>query len=527
LAGFDTGYWARRAAEEMASHVADPFEDVEPVDIFDRLDLPPAPLHLLPAMIGDFCRDQAAIIGVDPGILAGACLTATAAAIDDGFSLRVMRHDPFWVESARLWTMIVGPPSCKKSPALKAAMRPLRKLDVELANESNSAIAAHQVDLEVHKIARRDAVKAKARGEDVTVPHEPARPALRRITVEDTTVEAMSEILKDNPRGILVHADELAGWIGSMDAYRNGAINKDRAHWLEAYNGGARVIDRVSRGSLAIKNWSASIIGGIQPGMLAKHARSLDPDGLLARFIPIVAGADGPGEDRQPDFEALDRYREGIRRLFNTQPSDERLTLADDAHQARREIDNLTRGLRAVESISPGLAAHLGKWPGLFGRLCLVFHIADFAPTSAFPDKEIPGETAHRVADFMRRFLLPHAFRFYTDTIDGSDTFAHAQWLAGFILSRGLDTIAVRDIARAYKQLRKASTAEIQQPMELLSNLGWTAPGEAIDSRKWAVNPKVHERFASRAEQERVRRETQRATLGSAFAMMRGAGEAA
>jgi hypothetical protein len=45
----------------------------------------------------------------------------------------VKRYDPSWLEEARLWVAMVGMSSTKKSPILKAATRPLRKLNDELA----------------------------------------------------------------------------------------------------------------------------------------------------------------------------------------------------------------------------------------------------------------------------------------------------------------------------------------------------------------------------------------------------------
>ena len=68
--------------------------------------------------------------------------------------------------------------------------------------------------------------------------------------MQDTTIEAAQEILKDSPDGVLLYQDELSGWFGSMDKYSGArGAAKDRAFWLQAYNGGPYTVNRIGRGS--------------------------------------------------------------------------------------------------------------------------------------------------------------------------------------------------------------------------------------------------------------------------------------
>src|SRR5690606_41949678 len=97
----------------------------------------------------------------------------------------------------------------------------------------------------------------------------PPPPQLHRLTASDVAVEKLGDILsKYERRGIIIDHDELNGWLASIDAYKNGAGGKDKAAWLEAYNGGGLGSDRIGRGSLWVENWSACIIGGIQPDVI-------------------------------------------------------------------------------------------------------------------------------------------------------------------------------------------------------------------------------------------------------------------
>jgi hypothetical protein len=72
--------------------------------------------------------------------------------------------------------------------------------------------------------------------------------------LQDTTIEATQDILKDSPNGVLCFQDELSGWFGSMDKYSNArGAAKDRAFWLEAFNGAPYSVHRVGRGSVFIE----------------------------------------------------------------------------------------------------------------------------------------------------------------------------------------------------------------------------------------------------------------------------------
>lgn len=51
--------------------------------------------------------------------------------IPDRIKLKVKRHAE-WYESARVWVALVGPPSAKKSPVLRAATGPVSEIDIKL-----------------------------------------------------------------------------------------------------------------------------------------------------------------------------------------------------------------------------------------------------------------------------------------------------------------------------------------------------------------------------------------------------------
>jgi len=129
-------------------------------------------------------------------------------------------------------------------------------------------------ELEAELTAKRAELKAVATTE-------------RRFHTNDVTVEKLGELLRDNPHGMLVLRDELAGWLRALDKTgREG----DREFFLEGWNGtGSYTVDRIGRGTIHIPSLTLSLFGGIQPGKLqalvasAIHGGCGD-DGLLQRF---------------------------------------------------------------------------------------------------------------------------------------------------------------------------------------------------------------------------------------------------
>jgi uncharacterized protein DUF3987 len=130
-------------------------------------------------------------------------------------------------------------------------------------------------------------------------------------------------VLRKNPRGVLYIAEEFDSWLGSLDQYRKGEVARDRGQWLAAFDGGPRTVERVNRGPMFVPNWSVSILSATTPAGLARVTRYLPIDGLIQRFLPVIA---------RRRFRPLKRparvlleteraqYREVLRRLRTARP---------------------------------------------------------------------------------------------------------------------------------------------------------------------------------------------------------------
>ncbi|KAA2211369.1 DUF3987 domain-containing protein [Teichococcus oryzae] len=504
-------------------------EDTEwpnPVNFLADTELTGAPKlrpEHLPDALAPFVLDTAARMGVDPAAVALCAVVSCASVISDDWVVQPRVHDNTWTESPRLWGALVGDPSIMKSPVLRAATSPIDKLD-ERARE------AHATAMRLWKV---DAAQAKANGLA-----EPPIPKLERWLVEGTTTEALSEVLRDDAnskqqapaRKVMSRQDEMSGWLGDMDRYKSGGKGgSDRAAYLRLFNGGRFTMDRVGRGAISISSWSACVLGGIQPEPIQRIAKEAADDGLLQRFLYCVPASQDDGEDRVPDQAALGRYHALFPILSSLEaPQDLRLdppemrtvVLHELAHAHRESINQLVKVFSARPDTSPRMKAALAKWPGIFARLALTFHVVTIADARArgeqVPDLTVLTEdTARQAASYMHNVLLPHQRR-AEEILFLTPQTGHAHWIAGYILAndqaRKEGRITLRSIMRAYRPLRAPECRkELLDVLETLEVMGWIRAlppaNQARHPAAYLVNPALYETFAKEAAAEKERRE--------------------
>lgn len=412
-----------------------------------------------------------------------------------------------------------------KSPILRATTAPLDHLEA-------AATRRHAVDMRRYKAELK---RWKAEGSDPET--EPTAPRLARWLVENATVEAISELLRTDGEGrfiaparkILIRQDELSEWVANLDRYRQGGRGGgDRGAYLRLFNGGRFVIDRVQRGAFAVPNQSACLLGGIQPEVIARIAQEAADDGLLQRFLFAVVAQTEPGEDRPPDAAALERYRALIPALTALNPptgldgSVRAVTLAADAHRHRHAVDRLARMLMLLPSGSSRRQAAAGKLPGIFARLALAFHLIGIADARARgvehpPMTVVRPKTAAMAAAFLTDIAIPNMLAADEIMFGGSGE-EDAEWLAGFILGRRVESLTLRDLVQFRKVYRAPERRRaLMAALDLMAVFGWLAPEEGrspfSEPTAWQVNPRVHERFREIAEIERERRRRLHAEL--------------
>lgn len=541
---------------------ADPrdYQWQKPLDLFGQREPPQLPMACVPDFIADFSTEMGELIGGDPGVIALSALTVVASCIDDRIKIRPKREDWNWKESARLWFAAIGEPSSKKSPLISAAVNPLIGLDMFYREKYQKALAKHEAEKERREkdfarheeemkeyqrslaayekacaqyekdmrkyereaqkyqgeAARREREAKPVRPQEPRRPKEPEPVELPelmdqiRLHVSDITQEKLAIVLaKSAPRGILQSRDELRGFLESLDVYKNGG-HVDRAAYLEAYNGGPRTVERVNRESLFVRNWSVSILGGIQPSVVQSYIKATNHDGLLQRFMLYYASPAGMGADRRPNADLIKRYETILKEIVEMSSEHHEIVLADDAHDAKQA---LWGRLHKLINAHPNqfLTAALGKWEGLSARLMLTMHVIEHVCRGSNPlESKVSRRTAEKTCSLIWDCLLPHAIKFY-HALDPTED--KARQVARLILAQGWPRFTVkRDLDRYLSASRSWSAWEVDDAVDRLESFGWLEPdpsGRRNERRRptaFLVNPLVHELFGPLAEQERRRR---------------------
>jgi hypothetical protein len=453
--------------------------------------VPEFPLDTLPPAVRDYVTTQSVVIGCDPSAMAMSVLTAFSGALDHRSAVKMMRNGNWW-EHPRLWTLLVGDPSCKKTPIINAVTGPLEQLQ-------NTLRINYEAALRDCKVAQED---------DNNAVKEPESPP--RYVVWDCTTEKLGEILSRSEHGLLVKRDEFSGWIGQMEKYSGSARGAaaDRAFWLQAFDGGPYTVDRIGRGETHIRNLSVSLLGGIQPARLAE-LHGLTSDGLLQRFIAVMMGPSTLAEDHHCDDAAYNRL---VHELISAKPR--RFVFDDDAllvmNLLRRELHDLEQ---ASGGLADGFQAFVGKLAGLSGALAIILHMA--ADPQANVTRDIDAATASRVRDIVLNFILPHAFEFYR-TAESTTNGDRLKRIASWILTSNQTVITARDATRNAACLRGLSLFELTERISPLVAAGWLDPVDRTPVNKaWRINPNVAHQFAKQREVEETRKARVAQLMGS------------
>lgn len=488
----------------------------EPFDILGKPMLPMLKPEYLPRAIREFVFDQSEIVGADPAIMGVAALVAIAGCTNDNIVLQAELNNEGWTECARIWGAWVADPSKRKTPASAKAIKPLHDIDQQWRLAAAAEIKKYKIEHAVYKDAEQKYIKAKSKalmegGSVSSLPEPPKAPVDKRLIAEDITVERLGVLMQDNPRGMVIPHDELSSLFGSMDAYTNGGTGgKDRSKYLSLFNGGRMVVDRMGREPLDIQNWSACIMGGIQPTSIRSIAHKLPEDGMLQRFLIVMAQDVDKGVDRAGNDKAKARYAAMLEFLANDNWQPRRIKMSPGAWHVLDKLQSELVDVNKLGTASERVRAALGKYPGIFVRLCLVYHVADAADRRATIPPLVSEETAWTVFEFMTGYLVGHLVAFYDDLLGESGHCEAARAVGRVILAHEWLSVENRDIQRYYEPWKGFPEWKKAACMRYLEDSGWLFPvvPDKTSRRvvRWDVNERVYELFHMTAKEERARK---------------------
>jgi len=424
------------------------------------------------------------------------------------------KAEDHWLVVPNLWGALVGRPGLMKSPALEEALKPLKHMERQAREEYRAKLEEFQAEIEIYKAEKVRMSKELRQGKTqcdqkrkLLALEEPEKPAFLRYLTNDTTAEKLLEVLKDNPRGVMVVRDEL---IGLLLGWEKPGREGERSFFLEGWNGtGSYSVDRIGRGSLHAERVCLSLLGTTQPDRLLKYLNETiwgGNDGLVQRFQLAVY----PDElkiwrrvDRSPNKQAQRRVYETLKALdellrdgLNAEPNDGIPCLRFD--RKGQEIFNFwweeleTVRLRDSDE-SPAILEHLSKYRSLMPSLALICHLIDYADGMT-TSLEVSAQSAHK-AVMICSYLESHARRIY-GLIDFRNDGRVARLAKAIEHGKLANLFTARDVYRL--NLSSLNTREAAQvAIDELVELGWLQPvrTKAAFGQKekveYLINPKI------------------------------------
>ncbi len=263
--------------------LADAAEVIEAIQPDTLLTFQPFPIAALPHPCRRFVRQAAMAIGCDSSYVALPMLSGLAGAIGNS---RVIRLKPGWIEPSVVWAAIVGESGTTKSPALDAVVRPIHAWQRRAMIQHGEAMLEYDNAMSRHAVVKREWEKSGMK-QGEPQPEQPKKPTCPRAVVSDTTIEKLAVLMQENPRGLLLERDELAGWFRSFDQYKGGR-GGDCQNWLTMFGARTMIVDRKTgeQTTIYVPRAAVSITGSVQPEILRQTlGREHFQDGLAARLL--------------------------------------------------------------------------------------------------------------------------------------------------------------------------------------------------------------------------------------------------
>jgi hypothetical protein len=496
-------------ADEQTSN--DPWDDPDLTIIEDqRGDLPEFPLDVLNPRLADCVVRMARARGCTTAHVAPPLIAIAGGLI--GLSRRVSLASSF-LQPATTWCALVGYSGVKKSPGQRASKDVIDHMVKTRRPKELEQQAEHEAAVEMAAIAKAawkaQAKKARSKGLDTPEMPEDAKspgPFIpRRLYVDDVTIERVAYLHQGRPRGMVLITDELTSLLMNMSRYSGG---NDRPHWLAAYEGKARPIDRQTREPIYLEHWLVGVVGTIQPSRLAECFRD-GSDGLSARWLftwvpqPPHSALSDEAMEIEPDlvncFGRLDSLKdtddEGRFVSRTLRPS---LDARREFEGYRALVADRQRGMEGLE------AEWLSKVDGNVGRLALTLAYLDW---SLAYDQDEPTDIS---ADVMRcairlvEFFWPHA-RACLRIIGLTERHATARRIMRWAVERNLQSFTSRE-ARREALSQRFDPDQVKSFLKFLESRGLIRQEQVAERKRgrpsetWVVNPVVlnpHLRFSA------------------------------
>lgn len=237
------------------------------------------PSGIFPPVVEEYIQECVAKNGFTPDYMYSAYLSIVSVLIGNRLKVRILEN---WEERPLLWIANIGGSGVKKTPAVAAIFKPLREIQRKQHAEYKK---------EWNKYT--NAIENKERSD---------RPIPNQTIVDDTTVEALFDIMENCTTGQIMIKDELLGLI--YESSRYSKTNGQEERLLSIFSGEPITVNRKGNGEYKlIPHPFLTLIGGIQPGVVkVLFSKERQVNGFISRLLfsnpteiirrPSIAGFD-------------------------------------------------------------------------------------------------------------------------------------------------------------------------------------------------------------------------------------------
>ncbi|MFV0173674.1 YfjI family protein [Empedobacter falsenii] len=254
------------------------------------------PLEIFPPKIQELILELKQTMNFPIDYSSCAILYAVSVAIGNKVQLKVKNG---WIEKSILFIVLVGRTGDIKSHSISFFINDLFKID----QKNNSHY--QQIKREYDKMAPEKKGDLKV-------------PILTQLLLNDFTTEALVKSHYNNPRGVGLYSDEIAGFFKSFNKYHGGS--GDEELYLSLWAGKPIVKNRSGGDEFRIDDTKIDIIGSIQEAILeSTFKNSKMKNGFIDRFLfsfPYQY-VNNKWNDRELEHSTIDWYSNFINKIYN------------------------------------------------------------------------------------------------------------------------------------------------------------------------------------------------------------------
>ena len=350
------------------------------------------PIEVFPEELQQFILALNKSLNYSKDFVATSMMFAIATLNGNKYKLKVKNG---WNAPTIFWFAVVGARGTMKTHPINTILEPIKEID---------RLSKMSFDYDLGQWEQEQS-EYKGKGKQKSTPSS-KKPKFRQILINDITLESLHDVHNFNKRGLGSHRDELNGFINSMNQYRSGS---DVEFWLESFNNGSYIVNRVQNEPKMIHNTMINIIGSIQPDTLTDLAKKFTGNGFIDRFL--FTGAEKniyQLTDNELDPVWLEMWRRNILNAnshfqYTDHEDTVLISMKCDALKKLIEIDGWICNLQQHDDVSDSMKNYLSKAKTYIPRLALLISLFDLIFEGIQP--EVNATHIEKAYKIMRYFI--------------------------------------------------------------------------------------------------------------------------